>query len=388
MLTERLIRDTVPGSRPVILWDKQVTGLGCKVFPSGRKAFVLSYRVAGRKRLATLGRPSEMSVKAAREKAGAELVRIREGEADPLQRRRELREAPTVSDALERFFNETAPARVRMGRMSMRTVEEYQRLARRYVEPMGKLQVTRVTRHDVERCVSRVTAPTMRNRVLAFLSRIFNLAEVWEWRPQHTNPVRGVERNAESARDRVLAPSELTSLAAALDALETAYPFPVAAIKTAAMTGLRISEVLAMAWEHVDFETGRVVLPDTKTGRRVAPLAAAVLALLDRLPRVHNSPWVFPSTAPAAHVTYRAARLVFARAVKGAGLEDVRVHDLRRSLATRLAGAGVNAFLLRDVLGHKTLAMSNRYVRAASDALTAAVEKGAVLTVAAMERRE
>ena len=79
---------------------------------------------------------------------------------------------------------------------------------------------------------------------------------------------------------------------------------------------------------------------------------------------------------------------MFAKAVKAAGLVDVRPHDLRRSLATRLAGAGVNAYILRDVLGHKSLTMSNRYVRAAGEALAEAVEKGAALTVAAMEHRE
>ena len=104
MLTERIIRDARPAARTVILWDSQVKGLGCKVFPTGRKAFVLSYRMGARKRLATLGRPSELSLKAVREKAAAELVRIREGEADPLERRRELREAPTVADLLDRFF--------------------------------------------------------------------------------------------------------------------------------------------------------------------------------------------------------------------------------------------------------------------------------------------
>ena len=153
-------------------------------------------------------------------------------------------------------------------------------------------------------------------------------------------------------RDRVLAPSELTSLAGALDGLETAHLFPVAAIKTAAVTGLRISKVLAMAWGHVDFETGRVVLPSTKTGRRVALLAAAVLELLAWLPRVHNSPCVFPSTAPVSHGTCRVARVVFAKACEAAGLVDIRLHDFRRSLTTQLTGTGMNAYLLRDVLGH------------------------------------
>ena len=385
MLTERRIRDAKPAPKPVTLWDSQVTGLGCKVFPSGRKAFVLSYRVAGRKRLATLGRPSEMSLRTAREMAAEEVVRIRAGEEDPLERRRRVREAPTVADVLARFFDEVAPARIEAGRMTRRTVDEYRRQARRYVEPvLGSLQVARVTRGDVERVAATLAkTPVLRNRVLAFLSRVFTLAELWEWRPQQTNPVRGVERAREEARDRILATSELYALSKALKALEKANPFPVAAIRVAAMTGLRISETLSMAWENVDFETGRVVLPATKTGRRIAPLATPVLELLEQLPRINGNPWVFAAGRGAA-TTYRTARAVFAEAATVAGLPDVRLHDLRRSLATRLAGAGVNAYTLRDVLGHKTLTMANRYVQAASDALTNATEKAAALTAAAM----
>lgn len=150
------------------------------------------------------------------------------------------------------------------------------------------------------------------------------------------------------------------------------------------MTGLRISEVLGMSWERVNLEFGRAAL-ETKTGPRVLPLPAAVVKLLGALPRVHGYPWVFAGAKRGTAVGYKLTRDVFAKAVKGAGLADVRLHDLRRSLATRLAGAGVNAYILRDVLAHKSLTMSNRYVRAAGEALAEAVEKGAAPTAEAME---
>lgn len=129
---------------------------------------------------------------------------------------------------------------------------------------------------------------------------------------------------------------------------------------------------------------GRIILPDTKAGHRIAPLPRPVLELLEGLPRIKGNPWVFAGATRGAAVGYKLTRAVFAKACEGARLVDVRLHDLWRSPATRLAGAGVNAYILRDVLGHKTLAMSNRYVRDAGDALTDAVEKGAAVTVAAM----
>lgn len=385
MLTERRIRDLKPAEKTAFLWDGQVKNLGVRITPKGAKAYVLFYRTAGRKHLATLARCSEISLKAARERAGRELAAIRAGESDPLDRRRAAREAPTVNDALARFFDEYAPARMEAGRLTEKTVTDYRKQARRYVGPLlGTLQVAKVTRHDVEKFAAKMAkTPAQRNRTLAFLSRIFTLAEHWEWRPQHTNPVRGIERAKEQARDRVLAPSELAALAGALDSLDDTYPFPVAAVRVAAMTGLRISECLSLAWEHVSFETCRATLPKTKTGRRVVPLAAPVLDLLSRLPRINGNPWVFAGTKGAA-TTYKTARRVFAEACGHAGLADVRLHDLRRSVATDLAASGVNAYTLRDVLGHSTLTMSNRYVRMAGDALAEATERAAAITSAAM----
>lgn len=388
MLTERIIRDAKPGPKPIILWDRQVKGLGCKVAASGTKTFVLNYYAAGRERRATLARCSEVSLREARERAGRELAAIRAGESDPLDRRREAKQAPTIDDLLTRFFDAYAPARMEAGRLTARTIADYRKQARRYIGPvLGTRQVAKVTRHDVERFAATMAkTPTQLNRTLAFLSRIFTLAEHWEWRPQHTNPVRGIERAKEQARDRVLAPSELAALAGALDSLEDTHPSPVAAIRVAAMTGLRISECLSLAWEHVSFETGRATLPRTKTGRRVVPLAAPVLDLLSRLPHINGNPWVFAGTKDAA-TTYKTARSVFAEACERAGLVDVRLHDLRRSVATNLAGSGVNAYTLRDVLGHSTLTMSNRYVRMAGDALTEAAERAAAMTAAAMSDR-
>ena len=243
MLTERIIRDAKPGPKPHIIWDGGVTGLGCKVFPSGRKAYVLSYRVGNRKRLATLARCSELSLREARERAGAELVRIRNGETDPLRRREQAMKAPTVNDGLDRFFNEYVPERVRIGRLSLRTVDDYRAQSDRSLRTaIGRLRIAEVTRLDIEQAVAH-RGRVQRNRTLALASRLFTLFERWGWRTQLTNPVRGIERSREEPRDRVLAPSELAALAEALNVAETASPAATAAIRFATVTGLRIGEV-------------------------------------------------------------------------------------------------------------------------------------------------
>ena len=363
MLTERLIRDAKPEPKTRILWDAQVKGLGVRVTPGGAKAFILNYRVAGRERRATLGRYPAVGLRAARERAGAELAGIRAGDVDPLERQRAAREAPTVADGLDRFFEDFAPARLAIGRISPRTVQTYRNQAKLYIRPaLGGRRVADVARRDVELVVGCLPNAT-RNRVLAFVSRLFNLFEAWEWRPQHTNPVRGIERAREEPRDRVLDSTELAALARALDRLAERFPASVAAIRVAALTGLRISEVLAIRWEHVNFESRRVTLPQTKTGRRSHDLPASALDILRAVPRLNKGAHVFTVDARGP-LTYRTVRHHFGDAAKLAGLPDVRLHDLRRTVMTNAAAAGVGAHVLRDLLGHKTTAMADRYVRA------------------------
>ena len=384
-LTERTVRDAKPGAQTFIVWDGRVKGLGLRVTPAGAKAFVLDYRIDGKRRRATLARVGEISLQDVRERAGAELVAIRNEGADPLQRRQERREAPTFADLWRRFEADYAPERIAAGRMKPRTLDEYAMQARRYLLPaFGEAKVAAVTRADVERLAARMAAtPTQRNRVLALASRLFTLAERWEWRPQATNPVRGVDRAREEARDRTLAPAELAALGAALDELAAAYPLPVAAIRLAAMTGMRIGEALSLEWAHVDPEAGRVILPDTKTGRSVRALPRAAIAMLSALPRINGNPYVFASRSDR-HVGYRHARDVFARATTAAGLPNVRLHDLRRTVATNAAAAGVGLAVLRDVLGHKTTAMAARYARLSDSAVSAAVENAGGGIAAAM----
>ena len=362
MLTERIIRDAKPEPVQRVLWDSQIKGLGVRVTVAGAKSYVIDFRTGGRQRRATIGRCSGMSLREARERAARELASIREGEADPLERRREGREAPTVGEGLDRFLDEYAPERIRLERLSPRTLQTYRNQAKLYIRPaLGKRRVADVTRRDIELTVRRLPNAT-RNRCLALLSRLFNLWETWGHRPQHTNPCRGVERARLEPRDRVLAPSELGVLSAALNQLDERFPASVAAIRVAALTGLRISEVLAIRWEHVDFESRRVTLPQTKTGRRQHDLPAAALAVVRSRPRVNRNPWVF-SADIRGPLTYRTARTHFMQAAKLAGLPDVRLHDLRRTVATGAAAAGVSAPILQQLLGHKTAQAANRYVR-------------------------
>ena len=301
---------------------------GLRITSKGAKSFVIDFfDTGGKRRRMTLARASEMGLVEARKLAGRELAAIRDGDADPMKRRQAVREAPTVADGVARFFDEWAPRRMADGYLTARTVKDYRKQADLTLLPsLGGMKAKDVTRADIERAVAP-RAPVQRNRTIALASRLFNLFEDWEWREAGSNPARRIEKTRENPRDRVLSPSELAALAKALTAIEDRYPAPVAAIRLAALTGLRIGEVRAIRWDHVDFETGRLTMPATKTGPRVHDLPAAALAVLAQAHRLGD--WAF-MTGRGTPASYRLIHIAFQQAAKAAGLDDVRLHDLRR----------------------------------------------------------
>jgi integrase len=365
-LTAKIIRDAKPGTRNRIEWDGEVKGLGLRITKAGAKSFVLSYRADGRKRLMTLGRKSEMGLAKARELAGAALVRVRGG-ADPLEEKAQHKILPTVAEGVDQFLNQYLPARKAKGRMADRTEKEYTRQAHKHILPkLGRKRISDVTKSDVERMLAPLP-PIMANRVRALVSSMFTQFEHWEYRPQHSNPARGIERALEEARDRTLTETELSALGKALDGLD-GNPGAILAIRLAAITGLRIGEVQDMRWEDIDFESGAVVLPQTKTGRRIHTLPSAALSLLAETP--HLGTCVIPGRSPNYPLDYSSIQRHWTRACEAAGVKGVRLHDLRRTIMTEAAALGVGAHLLRDMVGHKTTAMADRYARRAGAPLT------------------
>ena len=362
MLTQRAIRDAKPRSQRYVIWDSVIKGLGLRVYPTGNRSFILSYRPGGgstTKKTAKLGYPGQISLRDVRLLAGRELTAIRCGEPHILERRQLLREAPTVNDGITRFFSEYAPQRISLGLMKPKTFRNYQYEATNHVCPViGNLPVPTVRRHHIERLLEK-KSPHTRNRVRSFISTLFRLFEYWEWRPQHSNPCYGIPLASVHPRDRTLSDTEFTAFATAISAIEHKNPPAAAALRIACLTGLRIGEILAFEWNHIQFETGRILLPDTKTGPRSHDLPSPALAVLSTLPR--NDQWVF-SIQPG-QLSYQTLRRHFLTCASLAQLENIRIHDLRRTLITRAASQGTPTHILRDLLGHKSAETADRYIR-------------------------
>ena len=287
---------------------------------------------------------------------------VHRGDLGLSERRKFRRDIPTLDTVLDRFFDKYAPQRISIGRLTPNTVHQYRLAANAVLRPaMGHLKVSEIRSFHVENALTG-RPPVARNRELSFLSRIFSLCEKWGHRPQNSNPCFPITRSREQPRDRTLSSTEFQRLAASLDAHDERHPGPVAVLRFACLTGLRISEILAIQWTHIEFESRRLLLPTTKTGRRRHDLPATVLDLLEPLPR--TSEYTFTSDIhDNGPIPYAYIRDFFAKIRRHAGLDDIRIHDIRRTYMTRAAASGINTHVLRDILGHRSAATADRYIR-------------------------
>jgi integrase len=373
-LTEKRIRDAKADGTETFLWDDEVPGLAVRVRASS-KSYVLRYRVGGGRRASqrrsALGKCSVLSLSAARAMAREYLLEVAKG-GDPFGQRRAKRDAATVADLFDRYLSDHARPNKKP-----RSVEEDERLIRLHLSPaFGRRKVAEVTRGEIDRWHKSMKAtPGAANRARALLSKAMNLAEVWGWRPDGSNPVRHIKRFKESeGAERFLSPAEMRALGEGLRGYEAdgGSPYAAAAIRLLALIGARKSEVLSLRWDHVDFEAARLNLPDSKTGKKAIPLNAAALAVLADLPRIASNPHVFPGGTADGHIVDLKRPWMLVR--ERAGLTDVRLHDLRHSFASLGAGSGMGLPIIGALLGHKEARTTQRYAHLADDPLRAASE--------------
>lgn len=363
-----------------VLWDDTVPGLGLRITHTGKKSFVLSYRAGSRKRQMTLGAYGVLTLQQARAKALRALASIMEG-GDPLAERRQAARAETMSELAERYLREHAAVKKKP-----KSVEGDRQMLRDHILPrLGGLKVADVSRRDVTALHHGLRdKPYTANRVLALLSKMLNLAEKWELRADGTNPCRHVERFKEAKRERFMSTEELAALADALAEAERAgsvSPHAVAAVRLLILTGCRMREILHLRWEHVDFEKGRLGLPDSKTGAKTVFLAAPAREVLAALPRTAGNPWVIEGRRVGAHLTD--LKGPWKRLCEKAGLKDLRIHDLRHSFAAVGAGLGLSLPMIGKLLGHSQPATTARYAHLAADPMHAAADRiGAELAAA------
>lgn len=363
-----LVRSLQPGDE---IADSDVRGLTARASAAGTVSYSLRYRTPAGQRRVTLGTHPAITPDAARQLARDLLARVARGE-DPSADRAAARMEPTLGEIFDMFMSAHGP------RLTESTRANYARAFRLHVAPaLGGRKVSSITRADVSTLHATMKAKGLylANQVLRILGSLFSWAV--ESSILSMNPAEGVRKYKEEGRERFLSPDERARLWSYLDAVESGdgyapeggQRFGLAAVKVirlCLLTGARKSEILALRWSDLDLDRALWRLPESKTGKSDRPLLPQCVAYLRQLAagRESLSPLVCPSRS-GREVT--SVDETWQRIRAAVGLSDVRLHDLRHSLASDGLAAGLPLAVIGRLLGHRNVQSTARYAHLADD---------------------
>lgn len=343
--------------------DTQVPGFKCQVTKDGKKSWYYRCTVRGIKRAKMIGRIPSTTLEEARARALQYQAAIDRG-VNPFEGEDRLKVMPSFDTFV---CHEYLP----WAREHKRSADDDESKFRIYAIPaFGRHRLCDVTTRDIEMYLGNLLqkeglSQATANRHLALFSKLFKLAV--KWQRIDKNPCLGIDKFREEAKhDRFLSPEETRRVMVAAE--QDINLYAGAAIQLLLLTGCRREEILQLEHRHVDLEKGMFYLSQTKNGRsRYVILNDAARQLLADLPKVKNSPWVFPGRDPKKPLNN--PRKAFLRILKAADVEQCRIHDLRHSHASLLVNEGVSLYQVQHALGHSSIASTQRYSHLASQTL-------------------
>lgn len=372
-ITKKTVDALTARRREYMLWDADIKGFGVRVHPSGRKVYLVKYRLDGRVIKKTIGPHGAIPPAAARARAAEIITAAMTGRDLTGRVLSPPTDTTTMHELAGRFLDEHVPVHCKPS-----TAHSYGIAIRQHVVPrLGSLSVASVTRADVADLHRAMRAtPYAANRTLGILSAMFSAAELWGLRPQGSNPCRYVKRFRERKRERFLSDAEYRRLGAVLREAEstgTESAAAVAAIRLLMLTGCRLSEIMNLRWEDVSLQAGELRLRDSKTGAKRVHLGGPAVAVLRGMERKEGNPWVIAGRRPGTRIA--SLHFPWARIRKRAGLEDVRLHDLRHSFASGGLLVGEGLPMIGKLLGHSHVQTTARYAHLADDPVKAAADR-------------
>jgi integrase len=371
-ITKRTIDALVENAAPGVMRDDDVKGFGVRLNANGSVSYYVEYR-AGRGRSfpvrrVVLGKHGSLTPDQARELAKRTLARVLAGD-DPSAERAARKKEMTVGDLLRHALDTHWRPKARQS-----TAKNFSGMIERTLVPeFGKVRLSDLQRSHIRTWHAKQTHRTRQaNLDLAILRKALSIAVSDGLISE--NPASKISPYPERKRERVPSDDELRGI---LEVLEGAALRPQAALllKLLIFTGCRTGEWRIAQWDWLDLQGEVLRLPAdaSKAGARSVPLSTIVQALLVDAPR--HSRFIIPNGTGDGPLPPSAVRDAWEIVLKAANLSDIHVHDLRHAYATRGAGLGASALVLRDALGHKTLQMTSRYVSRQTDPVRELTER-------------
>ena len=364
-LTDAGIARLRPREREYTVWDTRTPGLGVRVRPSGGTSFVLLRKTDGRSTRLSFGSVTARSVDDARRQCHALMAT-----PDTEHPTKRTCKVPLFRDFVATPWKETHYPRYKPStRTGVHTA-----LTSQLLPAFGATPLDRITRNHVLHWFNAYsqTAPGGANHALRILRQILEFAIARGH--ININPARDVTMNRRTAFTRFLSRDELRRLHRALDQharTGTRRARQADIIRLLLLTGCRRGEILALRWNEVDGDT--IALGDAKTGSRTVYLNARARRIIERQPR-GPSAFVFPSVRNPER-PHDPHLSLWDRVRKEARIEDVRLHDLRHTMASHAVMNGVPVPVVSRLLGHNNVRMTLRYAHLADRDIEAAAER-------------
>jgi integrase len=374
-ITEQIVeRAKLPDSGQTFIRDEEQKGFALRL-TRGARTFIFEGRIKGRPRRITIGKYPKLSVSAARKAAQEIAFDIWHGN-DPAEARKEAREAETFGDLETAYIERHAVPHKRESSVAFDRLY----LAKYIPESWRKRHLSDISRDDVQKLhaqLGRERGNYAANHAFRLLRSMFNKAREWEML-KTDNPAAGIKAFKETKRKRFLKPDELQKLNAAL--LEEKDWRWHALFPLLLYTGARLSEVLFAEWPNVDLKARTIRFPMTKDGdEHTVPLAEPAITVLNAMPAHEPKAPLFPNT------TKSIAEKAWNRIRERAKITDIRIHDLRHTLASWMAGQGYSLPLIGKTLNHAQTSTTERYAHLDLDPVRNAIERTGALLAAASQ---
>ncbi|GAO97848.1 tyrosine recombinase XerC [Caedimonas varicaedens] len=363
-LIKSVIDQSIVKDKDYFIWDSEVKGFGCRIWPSRKKTYMFVYRspLTQKKIFLKIGVHGNITVDEARTEA-KKLSGIVASGQDPKEQKQEKiveqKQSILFGDFFEIFQDKYFDRAYKKN--TQRALYSYKRV---HILPyFQQKQLHDISSQDIRQFLHSLShQTTTANRCFALLRMVFRKAEEWEYLPAHSNPCVRIAKYKENKKQRFLSRQELLKLEEALCEQERERKSAYCAVNVVRLllyTGCRLGEILNLKWEDVHLKEKYIHLSDTKTGESARPLNQKAIDLLKTLIKQDENPYVFYGRVSGTRLT--TIQFTWSNILKLSGIKNLRIHDLRHSFASFSLAQGVDLYTVSKLLGHKNIVTTTRY---------------------------